>query len=100
DFPVSIAADRDGNCFLVGDFNIDWGWTIVTGNDTVSFGIDTLINDGHWQQIFLARLNPYLTDISGSTVVCAGNSLTYSISPIPNAASYIWSLPSGWGGTS
>ncbi len=38
--------------------------------------------------------------ISGSTSVCSGSSNTYSISPVSGAASYIWSLPSGWTGTS
>ncbi len=39
--------------------------------------------------------------ISGNTIVCQGqNSLTYTVSPINNATSYVWTLPSGATGTS
>ncbi len=40
-------------------------------------------------------------EIAGSTSVCQGtNNVTYSVPPIPNASSYVWSLPAGVGGTS
>ena len=39
-------------------------------------------------------------NLSGSTSVCQGTSQTYSVSTVPGATSYIWSLPSGWTGTS
>lgn len=38
--------------------------------------------------------------IAGSTLVCNGTPTTYSIAPASNATYYIWSLPSGWTGTS
>ncbi len=39
--------------------------------------------------------------IVGETVVCQGaNDITYTIPPIPNASSYVWSLPAGVAGTS
>lgn len=38
--------------------------------------------------------------ISGGTLICANSALTYSISPVPGATSYTWSLPSGWVGNS
>jgi hypothetical protein len=39
--------------------------------------------------------------ISGTTSVCQGqNSVTYSVPPITNATSYIWTLPSGVNGSS
>ena len=39
--------------------------------------------------------------ISGTTLVCQGeNSLTYTVPPITNATSYIWTLPTGATGTS
>ena len=34
--------------------------------------------------------------ITGSTSVCQGSSLTYSISAVTGATSYTWSLPSNW----
>lgn len=38
--------------------------------------------------------------ISGETVLCEGSVHTYTISPVPEATSYIWTLPPGWSGTS
>lgn len=38
--------------------------------------------------------------IAGSTTVCRGTPNTYSILAINGAASYTWTLPSGWAGTS
>jgi hypothetical protein len=38
--------------------------------------------------------------ISGNVVVCAGSFNTYNIASVPGAASYTWTLPSGWLGTS
>ncbi len=38
--------------------------------------------------------------IIGSTLVCAGVGQSYSISPISNATSYVWTLPTNWTGAS
>ena len=38
--------------------------------------------------------------ISGNTLVCQGSSYTYTISSVPSATSYTWTLPSGWSGSS
>ena len=38
--------------------------------------------------------------ISGNASVCKSSTQTYSISPVAGATSYIWTLPSGWTGTS
>jgi hypothetical protein len=38
--------------------------------------------------------------ISGSASVCAGSSITYSVSGVSGATSYSWILPSGWSGSS
>jgi hypothetical protein len=38
--------------------------------------------------------------ISGSNVICAGSSNTYSIAAVPGATSYTWTLPGTWSGTS
>lgn len=34
--------------------------------------------------------------ITGFFEVCSGNLITYSITPVPGATSYTWTLPSGW----
>ena len=38
--------------------------------------------------------------ISGSATPCQAGSATYSIAAVPGASAYIWSLPSGWTGSS
>jgi hypothetical protein len=38
--------------------------------------------------------------ISGSTTICSGSTNTYSITSVSGAASYNWTLPGGWTGTS
>ena len=38
--------------------------------------------------------------ISGNTLVCYGSVQTYTIYSVPNATSYIWTLPTGWTGSS
>lgn len=38
--------------------------------------------------------------ISGPTSPCAGSSVIYSVAVVPGATSYIWTLPSGWTGSS
>jgi len=38
--------------------------------------------------------------IAGSATVCSGANETYSVAPVAGATSYIWTMPSGWTGTS
>lgn len=38
--------------------------------------------------------------ITGSTSVCAGDTLTYTAPAVANATGYTWTLPSGWAGGS
>ncbi len=38
--------------------------------------------------------------ISGPASGCAGTAVTYSVTPVPGATSYTWTLPTGWVGTS
>ena len=40
------------------------------------------------------------SSISGMDTVCYGSSQTYSIAAVPGAISYLWTLPSGWIGSS
>jgi hypothetical protein len=38
--------------------------------------------------------------IAGATSVCINSTQTYSVAAVPGASSYLWTLPSGWSGTS
>jgi hypothetical protein len=49
----SMCQSTSGNFYIAGQFN-----TTTTGDgDTLSFGSNTLLNDGNWAQIFVAKLN-------------------------------------------
>lgn len=101
-------------------------WTLPNGwnnGNTVITTTDTFINvltGSSGGQIQLSATNscssgslaatPLNVSISGSsvtpgaiigdTLLCGGTSATYSISPVAGASSYIWTLPSGWSGSS
>jgi len=47
--------------------------------------------------VFTTLANP--GTITGNDTVCSGNLQIYSIVPVPGATSYVWTLPSGWSGT-
>lgn len=38
--------------------------------------------------------------INGNSTLCSGSSNTYDVAPVAGATSYIWTLPSGWLGSS
>ena len=38
--------------------------------------------------------------VSGSTLVCPGSIVIYSVAPVAGASSYTWTLPGGWTGSS
>jgi hypothetical protein len=47
--------------------------------------------------VITALANP--GTITGKDTVCSGVLQTYSINPVNGATSYVWTLPSGWSGT-
>jgi hypothetical protein len=47
--------------------------------------------------VITALANP--GTITGKDTVCSGSLQTYSINAVPGATSYVWTLPSGWSGT-
>jgi hypothetical protein len=53
-YNLSICVDKHGGCYITGLYNI----TASSGMyaDTITFGSQALINDGAWEQIFVAKL--------------------------------------------
>lgn len=43
---------------------------------------------------------PAPLSINGNTNLCSGTALVYSIAPVSGAGSYLWTMPSGWSGSS
>ncbi len=89
------------------------GWTGTSTSDTIHVTAGTLggtifvkgINGACIGQVQVLNLSitPVPNQpgaITGSISVCDGSTHTYSISPVTNANSYIWTTPAGWTGTS
>jgi hypothetical protein len=53
----AITVDKNGNCYVAGTYNISYDGIV---DDTLIFNTDTLINDGTWPQMFVAKLNPHM----------------------------------------
>jgi hypothetical protein len=91
-----IATDTSGNIYLAGNsfLNVNFGIIPISGS---------LAN---LYDIFVAKYGPCTaalaqpSAISGSATVCTGASYTYSVPAVANAGLYIWTLPSGWSGSS
>ncbi|MCD6067063.1 MAG: hypothetical protein K0S33_1889 [Bacteroidetes bacterium] len=43
---------------------------------------------------------PAIPVITGPAAICAGNNVIYSVTDVPGATDYTWTLPGGWPGTS
>ena len=77
--------------------------TAGTTSGTISVKAINDCGDGEAQTIDItvkAGTPAVPASISGETSVCPGISQTYTIAPVNNASEYIWTLPSGWTGTS
>ncbi|MBL7889569.1 MAG: T9SS type A sorting domain-containing protein [Bacteroidia bacterium] len=67
------------------------GGTIsVTANNTCGNSIAQLLN------ITMNTIPAQPGTISGNSTVCEGTNQTYSITPVANTTSYVWTYPSGW----
>jgi hypothetical protein len=62
-----------------------------------------------WTDICVASITKSMTvittpatpsSITGPPTMCSGGVATYHTTPVPYATSYVWTLPSGWTGTS
>jgi len=89
------------------------GWTgtssttSVTVTSGTSSGIITVVANNTCGSSLSRALTVNITPnpatpgpISGSNSVCSGTTQTYSITAVSGATSYIWTLPSGWTGSS
>jgi len=76
--------------YPLGSTTVIWTITDVNGNtnscnQTVNINSSNLAQPG---------------TIAGATNPCVGATETYSVTAVPNATSYAWTLPGGWTGTS
>ena len=99
----NVFQDKNNNILVSGEignsinpYTIDADPTAGTYNLSTFGGSD----------IFFAKYGSCVTApsqpgaISGSNSVCASNGTSYSVASVPGATSYLWSLPSGWSGSS
>ncbi|MFD2516525.1 Ig-like domain-containing protein [Salinimicrobium flavum] len=79
--------------------------TVSTGTTNGNITVKAINDCGTSEaQTFAVTVKPGTpatpASISGSDIVCPGTSETYSITPVDGATEYIWTLPSGWSGSS
>ena len=89
----AIAFDNVGNAYLSG------GTTSAANIATPGSFSDTY---GGGIAVFLAKFCTSVTAplIDGPDTACANAAIQYTASTLPGATGYIWTLPSGWVGTS
>ena len=95
---TGIGVDANGNSYVAGIFN----------SASVPFGTTTLNNTAGptGKNMFVAKLPLCISQpsqpgsITGNATPCEGSNQLYSVAAVAGATSYIWTLPSGWTGTS
>jgi hypothetical protein len=86
--------DTDTSIYVLSPNNASNNTVKVTANNLC--GVSTLRS----KSVFV-KGGAYLGgSMTGSTTVCQGTSTSYSVSPSAGAINYVWTLPSGWTGTS
>lgn len=96
DVGLSISADDNGNIYYTGSFvqTVDFdpgpGSYPLASNAS---SIDIVVSK-------LCQIPVSPVSISGPDSVCLGDTVLYSILPVPDALDYSWTLPGGWSGTS
>jgi len=126
--PDSITVTAESNSICLGDSAMmditffpsyvdDSTYSIQDINDTIAFTDSAFIhtlaagnaqvvvssNDGNESDTLLIDVIGIIGagSISGDSVVCQGDgSVVYQVTPIENATSYLWTLPSGTAGSS
>jgi plastocyanin len=124
--PVSIAGNTVACSNSINAYSVtsvsgatDYTWTLPsgwTGSSTtntinvtsgISGGAITVTANSACGNSSPTTLNVSITSvpqkpaaISGANAICINSSNLYSISSVPGATSYSWTLPSGWTGTS
>ncbi|MFN8145193.1 MAG: choice-of-anchor V domain-containing protein [Bacteroidia bacterium] len=94
-------------------FNFNWTAPAAgTGNVTLYYAGIAGDHDGNESGDYVYNGSLALTEgggcnapaqpgaISGTMSVCAGSAHTYSVTAVSGATSYVWTLPSGWSGSS
>lgn len=99
DWGMSVVGNSSGDIYLSGLTNSFSG--IATPG---SFQDDYSLLGPALVHSFLAKLcsapSPFVLVVNGDDSICANGSSRYSIPPIDDATAYIWTLPSGWTGSS
>ena len=96
---TGVTATFTGTDFPSGENTVK---VVMTSN----FNCVTTNTTEHTSTVFTVRADAPSTpgaitgNITGADELCPATSLTYSIEPVDNADEYIWTLPSGWSGSS
>lgn len=91
--PSGWTGSSTANSISAAAFNNSGDVTVKANNSCGSSPVKTL-------NVTVNNLPATPGNISGSSTICAGSSNAYSITNVPGATSYSWTLPSGWTGSS
>ncbi|MAX82297.1 MAG: hypothetical protein CL843_19235 [Crocinitomicaceae bacterium] len=109
---IQIAVQNDTNASLY-NWTIPSGWTgssdsssvkiiLSSASDTIAVSTQNQCGISDTSSLFITvdtiPLSPLV--ITGDTLTCEGNSLTYSVVNDTTATQYIWNSPNGWSGSS
>lgn len=97
DGPTTISIDGSNNIHLAGRFKTTCDFDPNSGYYPLTAAGGNFNYDA-----FMLKLcqTPDPSQVIGGSNLCEGQSETYSVSLLPNAQSYTWTIPSGWSGTS
>lgn len=109
---ISVSADTT----VMYNWNLPQGWSINNGDSTAAI---TAISGSNGGTVSISAfnqcgvsdtINTYIEvvpsnlgtpgSIAGDTVLCAGETTAYSITPVAGAVTYVWTLPNGWSANS
>ncbi|XZF16234.1 SBBP repeat-containing protein [Chitinophagaceae bacterium MMS25-I14] len=87
--------DKAGNVFITGGTGSPTGIATPGSYLTTYYGGAAV-----FLEKFCTAIIPGVNQISGKDSICSGSAQVYSVDSVSGATAYIWSLPSGWTGSS
>ena len=72
----------------------------TSGSIGICFTRGCAISDSAYYSLPIESLAGTIDSVYGNGLVCPSSPVIYHVEPVLGAASYLWTLPSGWSGTS
>jgi len=108
----NIAMNVSNDTAVMYNWTLPQGWSINSGDSTaaitaISGNASGTVSVSAFNQCGVSdTVNAYIEvvpsnlgtpgSITGDTILCAGETTAYSITPVTGAVTYVWALPNGW----